>query len=166
MEKKKRIVKKIGNIFCVEVEDKFKCYFQYIANDLEQLNSSVIRVFKKHYTLESNPTMDEIVNDEVSFYAHTVLRAGILYNAWYKVGTNRNVGDTENIKFKIYDDVNFWGTGKTKSCRWRVWTINQPWQFLGEMTDECREYDWGPVLSYLNVVCKIKTGKFRSIILE
>ena len=29
MEKKKRIVTKIGNVFCVEIENQYKCYFQY-----------------------------------------------------------------------------------------------------------------------------------------
>lgn len=38
----KRIVTKIGDVFCIEIDGKYKCFFQYIANDLEQLNSSVI----------------------------------------------------------------------------------------------------------------------------
>lgn len=28
----KRIVTKIGNIFCAEIDGEYKCYFQYIAN--------------------------------------------------------------------------------------------------------------------------------------
>ena len=41
----KRIVTKIGYVFCVEIDNKYKCFFQYVANDMTQLNSSVIRVF-------------------------------------------------------------------------------------------------------------------------
>lgn len=43
----KRIITKIGDIFCVEVDNDYKCYFQYVANDMTVLNSSVIRVFAK-----------------------------------------------------------------------------------------------------------------------
>ncbi len=159
MEKKKRIVTRLGDIFCVEIDNQYKAYFQYIAKDWEMLNSTVIRSFKSRYPIDYNPTMDEIVNDEVYFYAHTILRAGFLYDAWHKVGTSKNLGNTENIKFRVYND--FQGPGQTKSYKWYVWTINQPWQFVGEMTDEYREYDWGPVLSYENIVSKIKTGKFK-----
>lgn len=164
MEKKKRIVTKIGNIFCVEIDQQYKCYFQYIANDWEELNSTVIRVFKKRYTIESNPTMDEIVNDEVSFYAHTILRAGLYYNAWYKVGTSKNVGDTENIMFRWYKDVNY--SNRTKSYNWIIWKINEPTLFVGEMNDEYRKYNLGIIFSYDNIVSKIATGKFLLKILE
>ena len=36
-QKKKRVVTKIGNIFCVEIDNKQKSYFQYVANDLTVL---------------------------------------------------------------------------------------------------------------------------------
>ena len=42
----KRIVTKMGDIFCVEIDNGYKRFFQYIINDIEALNSSVIRVFK------------------------------------------------------------------------------------------------------------------------
>ena len=84
----KRVVTKIGNIFCVEVDSKNKRFFQYITTDMSVLNSSVIRVFKKTYPIDWKPDMDVIVDDEVDFYAHTVLSVGIRNNTWYKVGTN------------------------------------------------------------------------------
>ena len=73
-ERRKRIVTKIGDVFCAEIDGEFKAYFQYVANDLTQLNSSVIRVFKKRYPMDYVPVIEEIVKDEVLFYAHTVLR--------------------------------------------------------------------------------------------
>ena len=45
----KRIVTKIGDVFCAEIEGQCKRFFQYFAIDSTQLNSSVIRVFKQHY---------------------------------------------------------------------------------------------------------------------
>ena len=55
----KRIVTKIGNVFCAEIDGKYKCFFQYIMNDLVQLNSSVIRVFKRRYPMDYKPDMEE-----------------------------------------------------------------------------------------------------------
>ena len=73
----KRIVTKIGDIFSVTLDNGNSRFFQYIANDLTNLNSSVIRVFKKEYPkgYELNP--EEVVSGDVDFYAHTVLRCGI-----------------------------------------------------------------------------------------
>ena len=36
----------------MEIDNKFKAYFQYITTDMIQLNSTVIRVFKKHYPMD------------------------------------------------------------------------------------------------------------------
>lgn len=88
----KRIVTKIGDIFCVEFNDNTKGYFQYIANDMTQLNSSVIRVFRTHYPINANVDIDSIINDDIDFYAHTVLRAGIQNGVWYKKGKSEEIG--------------------------------------------------------------------------
>jgi len=165
-QKKKRVVTKIGNIFCVEIDNKQKSYFQYIANDLTELNSSVIRVFKKRYPIDSNPSMEEIVSDEVDFYVHTVLSVGVKRGGWYKVGTSKNIGDTENIYFRFYSDVNYAGTGQTKAYYWSVWKINEPSQFIGEMKEQYQDYNIGPVFPYFIVVDKIKTGKFSFNLLD
>lgn len=82
----KRIVTKIGHVFCSEVEGVFKFYFQYVANDVHQLNSSVIRVFRTHYNLNDEPDLNTVVSDNVDFYAHTVLRRGIEQGLWHRIG--------------------------------------------------------------------------------
>ena len=152
----KRIVTKIGNIFCAEIDGQYKCYFQYIANDMTELNSSVIRVFKTHYPMEYVPVFDDIVKDEVYFYAHTILRYGIMYNAWYKVGKHADVGNTEDIWFRFHESVG----PVSKSYQWFIWKINQEMIFIGEMKDEYAHYDLGVVFSYDNIVNKIAKGEF------
>ena len=159
-EKKKRVVTRIGDIFCVEIDGKYKSYFQYVTKDVTELGSPVIRVFKKRYPIDYLLTMEEIVNDEVSFYAHTFIRAGLYFNAWYKVGSCKEVGDVENIYFKYYTDVNWGLTGQTKSYNWWIWKVNQEHIKIGEMKKQYKHYHLGPVLSYSNIVEKIKTGKF------
>lgn len=154
----KRIVTRIGNIFCVEIDSEYKKFFQYVANDMSMLNSSVIRAFKRKYPIDWKPDMDIIVDDEVDFYAHTVLRAGIQYNTWYKVGTHKNVGDTTNIMFRYFNEWNI--SHMTKSYRWYIWRINHEFIRIGEMTDKYRKFDLGPVYSYIQIENKIKTGKY------
>lgn len=149
----KRIITKIGNIFCVEVDGMYKCFFQYVANDIYQLNSSVIRVFSRHYDMDYVPNMDEIVNDKVSFYSHTVLRAGIYYGAWYKVGTHKDVGDLNEIAFRMHEEYDI--AERTKSYRWYMWKLDGTKKFIGEMTDEYRHLDVGFVYAYTNVVHRI-----------
>ena len=154
----KRIITKIGDVFCVEIDNEHKSYFQYVANDMTMLNSSVIRVFSRVYPSDYNPVMESIINDNVSFYAHTILRNGILYNAWYKVGNHRDVGNTSDISFRWFDELDF--SGITKSYNWSVWKINGKEQFIGEVSEAYRNIDLGIVFSYNNIVNKIKTGKF------
>ena len=76
----KRIVTKIGDIFCVELGNGYKSYFQYIANDMTQLNSSVIRAFVGRYPMDYKPDMAELVKSDVAFYAHTILKMGFVKN--------------------------------------------------------------------------------------
>ena len=78
----KRIVLKVGNVFCVEIERTCKYFFQYITDDKSQLNTNVIRVFKTRYPLDYVPNVDDIVNDEVMFYAHVILKFGINERIW------------------------------------------------------------------------------------
>lgn len=154
----KRIVTKIGDLFCVEIDNEYKCYFQYVANDITILNSSVIRVFKKRYPLDYHPVMDEVVKDEVYFYAHTILKFGIYYNIWYKVGKHHYIGNPCDICFRMYNDIG--NPQMTKSYRWVIWKINQEQHFIGELSEEYKQMDLGIVLTYEDIVSKIKTGKF------
>lgn len=97
----KKVIARVGNIFCVEIDTSFKCFFQFVAYDKTQLNGQVIRVFKKRYPMEYKPDLNEIVQDEVSFYSHTVIKFGMDDNVWYKIGHCPNKGDVDNIFFKL-----------------------------------------------------------------
>ena len=89
---KKRTVVRVGDVFCVEIDNSYKVYFQFLVRDLQVLNSEVIRVFRKRWPIESNPTIEEIVSDEVGFYTHAFIRVGINKNSWYKVGPSKDFG--------------------------------------------------------------------------
>lgn len=165
----KRIITKIGNIFCVELDGGAKAYFQYIANDLYNLNSSVIRAFKTHYPLDCNPTMTQIVSDEVAFYAHTVLRAGIQFGAWYKVGKSSEIGETElkkvifghaqahkttfpEIKIEMVDPLK----------NWWIWHVNEEHQNVGKLPKKYwNSVEPGVVFPYFEIVNRMKYGFYK-----
>lgn len=77
MEVKKRVYTKIGDVYCAEIDDSFKMYFQYIMDDTSQLTSPVVRVFKTKYPLYYDPVLEDIIRDEIVFYAHVVIRWGL-----------------------------------------------------------------------------------------
>lgn len=160
----KRIVTKIGYVFCVEVDGLYKRFFQYVANDITQLNSSVIRVFRKKYNIDYKPNIEEIVTDKIDFYAHTVLRWGIEKGTWYKIGKTMNIGDTENIMFKKFSDVNY--SNQIKSYNWFIWKINHKSIYIGEMKKQYKDYNYGSVMPYSQIYDKIKTGEYTCKMLE
>lgn len=165
----KRIVTKIGDVFCVEVEGRYKQFFQYIANDMTQLNSSTIRVFQKEYPMEYKPVVDEIVKDEVMFYAHTVLRFGIQEGVWYKVGKSADLGldGLNKILFgtplpsKYGNEDVMMGIGYLGN--WVVWKVNKPWLRIGELKEkDAHLVEYGAVTSYLGIYERIKLGYYIS----
>ncbi len=153
----KRIITKIGDIFCVHVSEGAHRYFQYVANDMTQLNSSVIRVFKKNYPAGQTINFDEIVRDEVDFYAHCVLAWGIQFGHWQKVGKSQNIGAVE-AWFRNSEDY-----GKPEiivSNKWYVWKINKEFKFIGRLTDKYKSAEIGVVVTPEDVVKRIRTGAY------
>lgn len=156
----KRIITKIGDVFCVEVEGREKAYFQYIANDMNQLNSSTIRVFKKRYPMDSEANVEDIVADEVEFYSHTVLKFGIEDGAWYKVGKSPEIGDTQNILFRTFNTY-FIGKDYHAQDLWRVWYINQDERFFETLPEDVKQRSLpGSVFTYTHICRKIKEGRY------
>lgn len=163
----KRICTRKGNVFCVELHDlsipnaifkkPHKRFFQYVANDMTELNSDVIRVFKKRYPMDYEPVIDEIISDEVDFYVHTIVSAWVKEEFCYRVGTTKDVGDIENIKFIESED---YGTRVEKSYNWYIWTINEKKVYIGPRTGEYVFYNLGGVAPNHDVVHKLITGEF------
>ena len=152
----KRIVTKVGDVFCVEIDNEYKRYFQYIVSDMTQLNSSVIRAFKKHYPMDYIANPEEIVQDEVDFYAHTVLRAGIVYEAWYKVGKSNNVGDYSHVVFRVDGNLD----RVEVSYNWYVWHINKPEKKVGKLPSKYYDAELGSVKPYNEIVSRLKLGHY------
>ena len=153
----KRVYIKKGDIFSVPIDEMHVKLFQYIADDLEQLNSAIIRVFKRVYSKEEILDLNEEVKGEVEFYTHTFVRNGVKLGYWQKAGKTseigvcdiffRDSGDYGNPKIKISED-------------WHVWKINQPSIPVGKLEGDYQKAKIGVVISPDSIVHRMKTGKY------
>ncbi len=166
----KRIITKIGDVFCVEIDGEYKCFFQFIGKDIEQLNSSIIRVFKTRYPIEYKPVIKDIVKDEILFYAHTILKFGVEFEAWYKVGKSNELGLNNLNKiiwgtvFQYKNHFNY-GTHIIKEINplenWTIWEVNNKSINVGILPK--KYYDLienGIVISYSSILERIKYGYY------
>ena len=168
--KPKRIVTKIGDIFCVEFPDNTKGYFQYIAKDMTQLNSSVIRAFYTHYPIGQDVNIENIVKDKVDFYAHTVLRAGIDFDTWYKIGKSDDIGQEEltNILFarahRFRGDLSKPYIQEVNPLEnWKIWRIGQDVIKVGILNPDLAKVVYsGPVFPYFEIVQRMYTGYYNN----
>lgn len=160
----KRIRTKIGDVFSVLISENEKKYFQLISFDLIQLNSDVIRAFKKVYAIDESPSLSEIVCGEVEFYAHCVTKWGVQLQLWEKAGNIQDVGDINHIIFRDTEDYGVkLGEEPIKvSHRWYIWHIgDDDFKDVGKLCGENRKAEIGMVMSPYNIVDRIKTGKYH-----
>ena len=160
----KRVITKVGDIFYVDLENGRRKYFQYIANDLTQLNSDVIRVFKKDFPIEDKPDFEEILSTEIDFHAHTMINAGVKQNYFSQTRKRGIVSDIKNVFFrgtldygkKISDEM------IKISHNWRVWHINDDdFTYVGKLEGVHRNAEIGIVIPPYAIVERIITGKYN-----
>ena len=166
----KRIITRIGDVFCAEIDGEYKSYFQYIEKDIEQLNSSVIRVFKTRYPMDYEPVIEDIVADEILFYAHAVLRVGIEDNVWYKVGKSKNLG-LEGLSKILWGTLFPWteifenGFMRIKEVdpleNWTIWYVNNECIDVGRLPEKYYDIiEYGSVLPYSSIIERLKYGYY------
>jgi hypothetical protein len=152
---------KIGDVFEVVIDDKAKKYFQYITNDLTQLNSDVIRVFKRQYPIKATLNVSEIVADEVEFYAHCVTKWGIKLGCWKKVGNHTEVGKFDQV---LFIDSRDYGDPSIKvSHNWWVWKINEEQNYIGKLTEKYKNAEIGVVIAADRIVNQMQTGEYNFV---
>jgi hypothetical protein len=158
-----RVITKKGDIFSIKIDENHKKFIQYIANDTTQLNSDVIRVFKKKYLSNDNPNLDEIVNDDIDFYAHCVVNLGVKLGLWEKIGKNENIGDLKTILFRGTKDYGH-KVGEIPirvSNNWHIWKINDSgFTKVGKLLDVYKKADIGIIVTPFDILERVKSGKY------
>lgn len=130
-----------GNVFEVRLCNGKRMYFQYICNDLDALNSDVVRIFKSQYDKRPD-SLDEILSDEVAMYSHTTVTWGVENGYWTRIGSCPYDASQLNVKFisSKMEGLNgkpFWNTWKLNNSgvcsiiRHRVHPINAKKYYLG-----------------------------------
>jgi hypothetical protein len=154
-----RVNTKIGDVFSVKLDNCSKKYFQLVIFDLTQLNSDVIRAFKRKYPIDANPHLSEIITGEVEFYAHCVTKLGIKLGYWEKAGNIAEVGKTDHILFRDSGD---YGNPQVKiSENWRLWKINEEQKFVGKLEGENQKAEIGLVINPESITHRMKTGEYN-----
>lgn len=149
---------KVGDVFEVKISDTEKKYMQYIASDLTQLNSDVVRGFAKIYNVNAKPSMEEIVSDEVDFYAHCDSRHGIRMEYWTLYGNIQDVGDIQKAIFRCSDDH-----GDGISFRWYIWHINENTVRVENKDSRLRESYYGVVYPVKMIFFRVQNGYFYGV---
>jgi len=159
-----RVRTRIGDLFSVKIDEQSRRYFQYVANDLSQLNADVIRAFTRSYSVDDSVDMSVIVKDEVAFYAHVVIPWGTKMGLWEKVGHAPETGDLR----VLFRDTNDYGckVGETPvaiSHNWYVWRIGEEFRRVGKLEGENRKAEIGIVVTPEDVVTRMRTGKYSFV---
>lgn len=149
----------IGDIFEVIISETEKRYMQYVVSDMNCLNSDVIRVFKKKYSRDNNPNIEEIVNDEVLFFKHCDTKHGIKLGFWNKYGNSNDVGNVNEIFFRDTRDH-----GDVVSSEWYIWRVNGEYRKIGKLNEETQKIDIGLIYRAEAILYMIKNdGSFYGI---
>ena len=168
----KRIVTRIGDIFCVEIEGKYKCYFQFIDKDVNLLNSDVIRAFKTRYSMDYKPIVKDIISGETLFCSHVFIRAGLMCGAWYKIDMpkckeyNKNhdvIYGTVSPDKQIIKNNEMHLITVNQFQNWTIWKPNEITKNRTELTeDEVDRLELGTVKGYSQILFRFKYGYFSS----
>lgn len=147
----------LGDVFCVELDERGRKYFQLVAIDQTQLNSDVILAFKRSYSSTECPSPNDVVRDEWDFHAHVFVRLGLKLGYWSKVGNADIVGET-SVLFR--DSVDYGNPEVGVSDDWWVWRINEPQRRIGKLDRGERDSEIGVVVAPDSLVHRMRTGVY------
>ena len=161
----KRIVTKIGDVFSVKLPDGTKGHFQFVAIDKSCLSSSLIRAFKKRYALNETPSIDEIVHGEVAFYAHAILRQGIVDGVWEKIGKSDFLDNDriDEITFTNQVMIPLFHEGReypVETILWRTWKNSKPDRYLRFPPLGNKQIEIGTAFHYINIIRRFERGYY------
>ena len=112
----------IGDVFEILLPDNRKRYMQFVIVDSSQLGAWCVRVFKKDYSIDETPSVEDIVKDSVDFYCNTrAIGRGVQYGLWSYYGKSSNRGNLDDIVFRTFQGE----IPGLSQQRWRVWVASK-----------------------------------------
>jgi hypothetical protein len=148
---------KLGDIFEVHSDREYR-YFQFCALDLTQLNSDVVAVFAGIFTESQEP--EAVKELPIEFFLHTTVRAGVP-DYWERIGTAAPVESSDAVFKDVDGDRDDRQPFEGMSEHWKVWHINEDFQYVGpyEKIPEGAELGW--VFSPKNAATRILKGRYE-----
>lgn len=103
-------------------------------------------------------TLEEIISDNVQFYAHCYLKVGTK-GYWSFYGNIAEIGDYSNVLFR--DTMDF-GCPEIKiSNNWHVWHVNEKFKHVGKLTPEYQNSYVGGVFPPISILEYVRDGMFQ-----
>jgi hypothetical protein len=157
-----RVITKIGDVFSVNLGNGTKRYIQYVANDITQLNSDVIRGFSGEFDLTAQPLVSEVVNLTELFFAHTMVSLGVKMGLWVKEGKSEYLGNYLNALFRHTEQ---YGRAANEpiisfSDKWYVWRVGEEFKQVGKLDGANKNAYPGLVISPPGIVELLKGNKY------
>ena len=120
--------------------------------------------------MDYEPVIEDIVADEILFYAHAVLRVGIEDNVWYKVGKSKNLG-LDGLSKILWGTLFPWteifenGFMRIKEVdpleNWTIWYVNNECIDVGRLPEKYYDIiEYGSVLPYSSIIERLKYGYY------
>lgn len=146
----------IGDVFKVQLEDRRVRPFQHVAQDKTQLNSDVIRVFKRVLQPNEMFELQDVVSSPVDFHAHVYVASAARPGLWQKIGKADVVGRVDVI-FRQSNEI---GAGVQRSNDWSVWKVNEPMIHLGSLSEKYKEAEIGVVKNLMDIIERMRSGMY------
>ena len=147
---------RIGDVFRFSAIEGATVYFQYVAKDLSQLGSHVIRVFPPIHGTDKASQVESIVAAPVQFHVHVALGVGTRHGVWEKIGRAPVRGPVD-VLFRQADEP---GNLPKSSSNWVIWTVNSPRRRTSRITQSVRSAEIGIVVNPFSVLHRVRQGSY------
>ena len=147
----------VGDVFEVSLGEDAVGFFQYLCRDSSQLNSHVVRVFKRRCSKNGLRDVSQIALGEIGFHAHVFLSVGVKQHFWRKI-SRAEVQGRVDVVFRNSSD---YGNSKEPvSNDWFVWRIDEPYVEVGALPKVYRDAEIGVVVPPNSLVYRMNHGVY------
>lgn len=149
----KRIRKKAGDIFILNLPNNTIRYFQFIKTDTEYLSGDIIRIFNSSEELISD--FSNLYNIGVWRYFRTYISDGLQEDLMERVG---NMSIENNIQIPPFKQKN---DDFESDCKWII-DFNGTWKYFKELPEEYHSLPIGDIILPKFLVKIVLAGYYKN----